>query len=119
MPFDQTNFEPADAILEALVTARGLIDEPRKWWRGHGDGFNKYCILTATGEGWQISGGDGPDDGHMICGYLRSAVPAITTLGVANYNDAATTTHAMVIAVMDRAIAARRADLLAETGARS
>lgn len=113
MPFDQQNHEPGDATLSALITARGLIAEPDSWWQnGRNDIFGRYCPITAIGERWrQRTGEDLLFDNHIIWEYLKAGAHAHDLPAFARWNDAATTTHAMVLAAFDRAIAVRLEDI--------
>lgn len=107
MPFDHVNFVlPAvetDLALRVLTEARALIQLPENWCKVHFDnGNHAHCILGAL-----------DCAGHSWIGrtYLLDALPAGADRSVIIFNDNPATTHADVLALFDRAIAARRKEL--------
>ncbi len=113
MPFDQANYEPTDAILKALQDARQFLSDPACWIKHEAfcrdDRANivSACALGAIGM-LQSSYFGG------AVAYLRAALPepSAQTVAVAEFNNRPTTTHADILALFDRAIAARKAELL-------
>ena len=105
MPFDQVNFVlPAvedDLALRVLTEARALIQLPENWCKVHFDnGNHAHCILGALDR-----------VGHSWIGrdHLLYALPPGADRSVILFNDDPRTTHADVLDLFDRAIAARRA----------
>ncbi len=106
-PFDQQNIEPtlSDSILVTLIAARSRIESPEKWCKGSYEIGEARCIWGATQE---------------VCGtywnpadeYLQPFALELGHAGSASLNDHPETTHADVLALFDRAIAARKAELL-------
>lgn len=89
---------------EVLVAARALIDTPEKWIQGTwnldlASGATCFCALGALRE---VVGGLAGDAFSLLC----DQVPGRYKRGIARFNDAPTTTHADVMALFDRAIAA-------------
>ena len=88
---------------QVLRVARALIDSPDKWLQGDycnisGDRFCAYgAIRNASGY---------ESDDQPAVDYFKSATDGRGFL----FNDNATTTHAMVMAAFDRAIALAEAD---------
>ena len=86
------------SVRESLIAARALIDTPEKWIKGSSrNGQGGYCALGAMDK-------IGPESGCYLA--LRSALPSEEPGFVAAYNDLPTTTHADILALFDRAIAA-------------
>ena len=94
------------SVKENLIAARALIDTPEKWAKGpHPDG-GRMCALRAVeracgltyADGWRCPEGDA----------LQSALEE-SGLGrvVGEYNDDRRTTHADIMALFSRAIAAQ------------
>jgi hypothetical protein len=118
MPFDQVNFPlPAvetDEVLRALVEGRAMIADPRNWLQGPWhvtdvDGTERYCSAAALNRARNRIPGS-----RAARAYLMAAVPPKYQGRMAAhifFNDDPTTTHADVLAMWDRAISARRADL--------
>lgn len=100
------------SALQVLRLAKWFINTPEKWTQGeHARDANRKC--AATCDAWAVS--------YSIVGAtLKAAVilgealtPAYTILceacntnfgGVNDFNDAPTTTHKMVMEVLDKAI---------------
>ena len=92
-----------ESVAAILTKARGLIDEPRKWWKGNsfnpGD-RNCICAERALIEA-------------MDNNYLIGTAPFIALqdkvpygLRLFEYNDHPNTTHADMMNLFDRAISA-------------
>lgn len=123
MPFDAVGFEIAikDATLDALVKAREWLEQPGHWtkrraWRDR-TGMatsntalvGSTCALGAVSFQLYQHGGIVPGVYSDAAELLENACGAGAC--VPDFNDRATTTHADVLALFDRAIAARRAAL--------
>lgn len=112
MPFDQTNFTlPAvetDEVLRELTATRALIADPSHWGKVHYREGERYCVSGAARQvGMSMASKR----------LLSLEVPAtfradpVWRKWVPQFNDHPTTTHADVLALFDRAIAARRAEI--------
>jgi hypothetical protein len=111
MPFDQVNFVlPAvetDSVLRMMVDARAYLTEPSRWCKVTYRRGEARCINGALqdaereGDNWILT----RDYLAQVCGNYTHA-----------FNDSHSTTHADVLALFDRAIAARR-DAIASTPA--
>jgi hypothetical protein len=128
MPFDQVNFVlPAaetDAVLAKLVVTRAWLSDPTRWSKGHlfcdeqgnraefrfdvCEGAVPSSMRSACAWGALIVNG-GHDDAKE--GALDLLTRLSGRLCVGLYNDHPDTTHADILALYDRAIAARRGDL--------
>ena len=83
--------------LEVLVAARALIDTPDKWCQGSYEDYRyRHCTRGAL---WAIDQND-----VLACRALYVAMPPPND-GLTTYND--THSHAEVMALFDRAIAAQ------------
>lgn len=109
MPFDGVSGDP---ILAILLAGRTKIIE-KGWCQGsasdvHGRVCAGYAINMFSTEIRSI-------DEIRAANYLENAIPAfsLATLVrcVSSYNDLPTTTHADILALYDRAIAARMAEV--------
>jgi hypothetical protein len=99
-------------VRDDLIAARALIDTPEKWVRGHYERQGCYCALGAArkalygttdwrpGEDWR------GDDNHVTTA-LRRELSEEWHGSVDDFNDDPSTTHADVLALFDRAIAAQ------------
>lgn len=111
MPFDNFNFVPespsveapvTDEVLRVLIAGRHTIRNPRNWAHNCGSEANgTYCVLTAMPYGHPIF------DAEQI---LKRVLPSGWT-SIAAFNDCPRTTHADVLSLFDRAIAARKAEI--------
>lgn len=101
-------------VKENLIAAKALIDTPEKW--GKGNGFvpphGCFCAESACAEVARIS----PDYvvKWRLWRALEDALPepwktrcAAAELSVHDFNDDPSTTHADIMALFDRAIAAQ------------
>jgi len=84
-------------LTDDLIAARALIDTPEKWIRGLFYDGGCYCILGALNHVHAC-------DGAFFA--IHRALPSGVT--VPEFNDDPSTTHAHVLALFDRAIAASR-----------
>ncbi len=135
MPFDQQNFEPmpSDPVLQQLIEGRARVASG--WCKGVLYDFDgRFCargavIVHNIIEKKQYSYGHN-DVGWRAEQALYAALPSewngdhdgphCSRDRIAYFNNATTTTQADVLALFDRAIAARNTELLAtnEVGAR-
>jgi hypothetical protein len=95
------------SLKENLIAARALIDTPEKWGKGEYEPRpGCYCAMGAVAV---AAGMDGRFDdifGQEEHVRLEAQAPG---RDVVNFNDAAGTTHADIMALFDRAIAAAEA----------
>lgn len=115
MPFDQSTYQPEvkDEVLDTLVKAREWLSDPAHWHKGsHGvrglDG--KYAATCAWGALGLVLGQAQMKVPMHIQEYLHSQVPGRRFASVMQFNDHPDTTHADILGVFDRAIAARKAE---------
>ncbi len=128
-PFDQQEFEVApalkpshyriepecaDPILGWLRQARANISDPTRWIKGRAfsyDADNNTSGMCALGAIGCIVNVDYDAVGSCLLRVLPcpQSIPRISH--VAGFNNAPATTHADVLALFDRAIAARRKEL--------
>ncbi len=111
MPFDGTRTE--SELARNLKAAKALIDKPEKWCQGQIIFQGRYCALGALR--MAIVGYiDGPYTESQVAPYLKavhllSGVFSPNLLecepNVATYNDHHATTHEMLMAKFDEAIA--------------
>ncbi len=109
MPFDGKNFEkPTDGVLRVLTEARALIERPENWCKNALYENGARCVLGAL----YNTQSDNSDGWNMPIGAynaINSAVPG-AFLSIPHFNNDPSTTHADVLALFDRAIAARKAE---------
>ena len=105
-----------------LIAAKALIDTPEKWQKGdYGSVEDCMCALGACraaiyGTTEFLPRGDWRGDENGLAEALRAALPerwSQSFSGVSDFNDAPETTHADVMALFDRAIAAAPDDEVA------
>jgi hypothetical protein len=105
-----------------LIAAKALIDTPEKWQKGdYGSVEGCMCALGACrvaiyGTTEFLIGIDWRGDENGLAKALRAALPkrwSQSFSGVSDFNDAPGTTHADVMALFDRAIAAASDDEVA------
>lgn len=97
-----------DGTLRVLIEARELLSDPRRWTRGDYCRGDAFCIMGALG--YRLEGQEesfARDD--ALC-LLGCELPT-RLWNIPAFNDRPTTTHADVLALFDRAIARRRAEL--------
>ena len=100
MPFDQS--PNADPVLQALLTGRERIADPKNWAQFPAYGINgRWCFGLSVRETdyWNLAS-------FEAWHALSEEMPRSKNIG--DYNDDPLTTHADVLAVLDRAIAKRR-----------
>jgi hypothetical protein len=92
-------------VKENLIAARALIDTPEKWVQGAFEDGGGLCAIGACGvvttgdpQNWQ------PAERAALLAFVPAEVGSVML-----YNDADTTTHADIMALFDRAIAAQDA----------
>lgn len=111
MPFDSQNFTlPAvetDEVLRCLIAARALLDGADRWCQHKLYNNGGRCVLGA------IYGTDANLQDNVtgdVVGAWR-ILNNLTNNDIVSFNNAPNTTHADVLALFDRAIAARRAEI--------
>lgn len=99
-----------EKLIENLKAAKALINTPEKWkkrgWGNSGSGC--YCALGAAKEAGHFNVLQIIDRKFPITAALMAQVPA-GFRSVVEFNDHPTTTHADIMAVFNRAIAAAEA----------
>lgn len=89
-------------VRENLIAAKARIDTPEKWAKGSGSYMpenvtDPVCVLGACHQSRS-------EDEAVE--FLRGHIPAIFNRSFIRFNDHPVTTHADVMALFDRAIAA-------------
>lgn len=112
MPFDSTNYQPNDEVLDVLVKARANIADPSRWMKlgpAHTSGMRGNCIVGHTGRLCDTSA-----LAQAVALALAAHLPDERSRRFASavwvFNDHPATTHADVLALFDRAIAGRVAE---------
>lgn len=94
------------SVKDNLLAARALIDTPEKWGKDQdGSLRGKSCVGIALGE----VTGNGMPEYDAVRKAIVAALPAhfaSNTLPIVFFNDHPDTTHADILALFDRAIAA-------------
>lgn len=112
MPFDQQNFEPtpSDPVLANLMVARTRV--ALGWCqRKLADDAGRMCALGALRNcQHDLDVGEWSPAIEAAADFVRSALPFGNSIPA--YNNHETATHADVLALFDRAIDARKAELL-------
>lgn len=94
-------------VREDLVAAKALIDTPRKWRKGDYDRGGRCCAVGAV---VRVVGGEISDAEYSSAALaLEAALLPEQGKKVFLFNDNPTTTHADIMALFDRAIAAAEA----------
>jgi len=96
------------ALVDDLKAAKALIADPKNWRRG---GWGRPGNRCALGTLLDLGCGVGNVPSHPVTKALRRCLPG-NFLGmgsVVRFNDDPTTTHADIMALFDRAIAAAEA----------
>jgi hypothetical protein len=92
-------------VKENLIAAKALIDTPEKWIKGS---FHKAGCFCAVGALGMASNGNPENWGYDEREALLRALPVdAVAYSVALFNDDPDTTHADIMALFDRAIAAQ------------
>ena len=99
------------SVHENLIAAKALIDTPQKWTKGHYQFGDCFCSLGALGCVLEMTPSDDMGGNEIALGMALPAdfePDSELTVGtkVVNYNDHPETTHADIMALFDRAIAA-------------
>lgn len=93
------------SVKENLIAARALIDTPEKWGKGSFRAVDGcLCAVGALGV---ATTGNAHDWSASAYNALYDALPETAYAGVPSYNDNPNTTHAEIMALFDRAIAAQ------------
>lgn len=119
MPFDSTDYQPTDDVLRVLETARDYVHEK---WQGHHTLWNiiwpgsigtTHCAHLAVGRAVKALD---PRVGTLsrAMAALMSSVGVSDVADLWTWNDARGRKKAEVLAAFDRAIAARRAEVVEE-----
>jgi hypothetical protein len=105
---DIQNFAPAevDDVGAIILKARDLIGHPLYWCQGRFNYGNRYCILGAFGQ----RADNGVECPIEVKRRIARALPAHTPYkqmnperAIMRFNDAPSTTHADILALLDRA----------------
>jgi len=102
------------SVLDDLIRARDHISDPAMWYKG---AFSKTGSAGAkNGQPCCAVGAllwAGPDTERISAGSRNALIDALPDDWncTASYNDAPTTTHADILALFDRSIAAERAKI--------
>lgn len=114
MPFDQLTYQSTDPVLKCLQDARQWV--ARAWWSpGKADNgsacASNALAFAARDAGFVFSIED--DARRLLARPILNGLSADLCCSVIfNYNDDPTTTHADILALFDRAIAARLAEVM-------
>ncbi len=121
MPFDSENYQPSDEVLTVLHDARQWLSDPAHWCQGtyfasNGATCIRGAVLKFSGYLSRLSRFD---DGGGFSPLETAALDAVDEAASAAYgrsslsvNDSPSSTLNGVQVVLDRAIAARKAELL-------
>ena len=117
MPFDSTNYKPLDSeAVTVLLAARALIEREANWTKGpfaadatgrDVDPLSQEACMFCVAGALKRAG----ENADFMAGYdareaIRDAVPAVFERMHVMFNEDQHTTHADVLALFDRAIAA-------------
>lgn len=98
------------SVKENLIAARALIDTPEKWGKGKYEvSSGCYCAMGALG---MAGHGDVIMFTDEEASALRAGMPS-GYFSITRFNDRPNTTHADILALFDRAIAACTAEQVA------
>lgn len=104
------------AVKEKLVAAKALISDPAKWRKDEREYENSCCAIVAVNRSFGTGGGwtDHPEAGAVRKALFdqlpeawRPELHGNIAECVGDYNDDPETTHADIMALFDRAIAAQ------------
>ncbi len=117
MPFDQQNFEmpPTDEILKRLLAGRAMLTGGwcRNVLRSGGSVCARGAITLATAVCWDHSDAVARAADDCLARFVPARrIDRRYPCPVVDFNNHPDTTHADVLALFDRAIAARKAELL-------
>ena len=101
------------SLRDDLIAAKALIDRPEKWGKGRNrvalaDGTACYCTAGALYYATRFCGNVSlaADRASACEDALAGLLPPIRYTGIRGFNDDPSTTHADIMALFDRAIAA-------------
>lgn len=103
-------------VKENLIAAKALIDTPAKWLKDDREYEDSCCAIVAVNRAFGTGGGwtDDPEAGaahqalfDQMPKEWRPELHGNIAECVGDYNDAPETTHADIMALYDRAIAAQ------------
>jgi hypothetical protein len=89
------------SVKENLIAARALIDTPEKWAKGGGDGISLHQAVDNT------INEDDDAAYYAVTRALMAAMPDADKLPLVEWSWKIHRTHADVLALLDRAIAAQ------------
>lgn len=89
-----------------LIAAKALIDTPEKWGKGMGRAPANLCALDTCERVCKQERGYAWARLESMVRALRGALPPGREAAVYQFNDDPSTTHADIMALFDRAIAA-------------
>lgn len=112
---DVQKFAPpeVDEVGQIILKARELLSDPGKWHQGGYKRGGAFCVLGALG--WRKKyvfrkGSKAPCGSNTILARLVNALPAYAerspepqNWNIARFNDSPNTTHADILALLDRA----------------
>jgi len=95
------------SVRDNLIAARALIDTPEKWVKGNYLRGGCLCALGAARLAcFGVVHGDDVDDRNPVAIALKQQLSAEWHGSVDDFNDDRDTTHADIMVLFDRAIAA-------------
>lgn len=99
-------------VKENLIAAKALIDTPEKWCpngpASYNNGVMARCVYIAVGEVCEHSvGGVFAALYRALPWWFRLSAPRWDQRAIIRFNDRKRTTHADIMALFDRAIAAQ------------
>lgn len=117
MPFDQQDFQPLsieprcnDPVLQILQDARQLLSDPARWCKDALESNGAVCARGAlfnARKGYSLSWDGWPSKVHARADrFLAKHIPPAFGGSLPFFNNSDSTTHADVLALFDRAIAA-------------
>lgn len=95
----------SESLKDDLVAAKALIDTPEKWTKGIDHTRCRLCAMFAVYKAVP-TGRRTSDCETALCRKVPSSYRQVRAHPVVAYNDAASTTHANVMALFGRAILA-------------
>lgn len=99
MAYDATEL---DEVSQVILKARELLSDPKKWTQGQycTEARDAFCIIGAVHE----AAGAQPDAGiSPVASKACERISITAKMHPANFNDNKNTTHADVLALLDRA----------------
>lgn len=95
------------SVKENLIKAKALIDTPKKWFKGGPGDAHAICTYIAVGQACE--GRTGPVYAALykaLPWWFKLTAPKWDQKAIIWFNDRKKTTHADIMALFDRAIAA-------------